>query len=467
MLHTYNQRLSVGISNADRLPEEFFMDVIQSPFFYIRPLAFLIVLFSGHQALSQSFRNQDRDRGVTMLKTVKEDIRKNYYDPNFHGIDLDARFKVAEEKMKLTNSNAEVFGIIAQTLIDFNDSHTAFLPPSRSARVEYGWLMKMVADNCYVTEVRPHSDADTKGLKPGDLVQSIDGIQPTRANTWVFYYLYYQLAPRPSINVVVQSPGEQPRHLELKAKVQTGPLIVDLTEATGIEIHRLEREEEDEEILNASRFKEFGDDLIIWKLPQFSLEKSDVDERINRVKKHQALILDLRDNGGGAEETLLRLIGNLCDHDVTIGEIKRRKESKPLVAKTRGNSGFKGKLVVLVDSDSASASELLARVVQLERRGVVLGDRTGGKVMRSRVYGHEMGLGKIVVYAAQVTDADIVMPDGHSLEHAGVTPNLILLPTAGDLRSGRDPVLSGAASLLGVKLNPAEAGKFFPFKWKP
>ena len=82
------------------------------------------------------------------------------------------------------------------------------------------------------------------------------------------------------------------------------------------------------------------------------------------------------------------------------------------------------------------------------------------------MYEHEMGLEKIIMYAAQVTDADIIMSDGNSLEHAGVTPNLILLPTAEDLRNERDPVLAGAASLLGVKLDSAEAGKFFPFKWR-
>lgn len=137
-----------------------------------------------------------------------------------------------------------------------------------------------------------------------------------------------------------------------------------------------------------------------------------------------------------------------------------------MIAKTRGDGGFKGKLVVLVDSESASCSEWLARVVQLEKRGVVLGDRTSGKVMRSRFYKHEMGLDTVVVYGTSVTDADVVLSDGNSLEGAGVTPNLVLLPKAADLRAHQDPVLSGAASLLGVKLDPVEAGKLFPFKWK-
>jgi C-terminal processing protease CtpA/Prc len=433
----------------------------------IRGLALLIgsfVLWGASPAFSQSFSGQDRDRGVTMLKIIKEDISKHYYDPAFHGIDLDARFKLAESKISLTKSNGEIFGVIAQVLLDFNDSHTAFIPPQRQSAIEYGWLMKMFGDNGYITEVRPHSDAEAQGLKPGDQVLSIDGIRPTRTNTWIFYYLYYQLAPRPVVKLVVQSPGDPARTLEVKARVQIGKKTTDLTDT--IDLNKYLREADDDDLMSAQRFSSFGDELIIWKMPHFDLTRDEVDVQIDRVKKHRALILDLRGNFGGAEEAMLRLIGSLCDHDVTVGELKRRKETKPMIAKTRGDGGFKGKLVVLVDSESASAAEVLARVVQLEKRGVVLGDRTSGKVMRSRVYQHQMGLETVIVYAASVTDADIVMSDGLSLEGAGVTPNLVLLPRATDLRAHEDPVLSSAASLLGVKLDPVEAGKLFPFKWR-
>ena len=446
------------------------MSLMQSTFLRIRMIDLLsafsfCLVFNCVQPISaQSFGSQDRDCGVLMLKIIEDDISKHYYDPGFHGIDLDARFKLAESKMKLTKSNAEVFGVIAQVLLDFNDSHTVFIPPQRQSSIEYGWLMKMFGENGYITEVKPHSDAEAQGLKSGDQVLSIDGIRPTRANTWIFYYLYYRLAPRPLIKLVVQSPGEPARQLEVKAKVQVNKRTLDLTDT--IDLNRYEREEDDDELMNAHRFRAFGDDLIIWKMPQFNLTRDELDAQIDKVKKYQALILDLRGNPGGAEETLLRLIGNLCDHDVTVGELKRRKETKPMTAKTRGDGGFKGKLVVLVDSESASASEVLARVVQLEKRGVVLGDHTSGKVMRSRVYPHQMGLDTIIVYGANVTDADIIMSDGVSLEGAGVTPNLVLLPTATDLRDRQDPVLSGSASLLGVKLDAGEAGKLFPFKWR-
>jgi C-terminal processing protease CtpA/Prc len=417
-----------------------------------------------HPIFSQSFGSHDRDAGVLMLKNIKDDIKKHYYDPTFRGIDLDTRFKSAEERIKQANSNGEIFGIIAKVMLDFNDSHTRFLPPPRSTRIEYGWLMQMIGNKCHVTAVKPRSDAEAKGLKVGDLIQSVDGVSPTHENLWVFYYLYNALNPRPVVKVIVQSPAEQPRQLELLAKIETRKKIIDLSDT--IDLNVWIREDDDDDRRHAHRFYEVGDDLIIWKMPQFNLSKDAVYERAGKLKKYKALILDLRGNHGGAEETMLALIGNLFDHDVKVGEIRRRNGSKPLVAKTRGDGAYKGQLVVLVDSDSASAAEVVARVVQLEKRGVVAGDRTSGRVMRSRAYTHQLGLVTAFFYGVNVTDADVVMSDGNTLERAGVTPDKVLLPTGLELHSRQDPVLSQAASMVGVKLDPDKAGQLFPFKWK-
>ena len=429
-------------------------------------LVFLLVLGGFAQPVfSQSLSGQDREHAVIMLRAVRDDIRKYYYDSAFRGIDLDARTKQAEERIKQAKSNAEAFGIIAQVLLEFNDSHTIFVPPQRNARVEYGWQMQAFGNDCYVIAVKPKSDAEAKGLKPGDKVLKVDGVAPNRGNLWFYYYLYNSLAPRPAVNVEVQSPGEQPRQLQLNAKVRPGKKIFDLTEA--IDLGAYLRDLEDEVRFREHSSHEVDKDIVIWRFPAFDLDEREVDDRIDKAKKYKTLIIDLRRNSGGAEETLRRLVGNIFDHDVTIGNLKLRKEAKAMIAKTRGNDGYKGNVIVLVDSNSASAAEVFARLVQLEKRGTVVGDRTSGKVMRSRLYPHQIGLETVVLYGVSVTDADLLMGDGKSLENTGVVPDELLLPTAEDLRAEKDPVLARAVAVAGGTLDPAEAGKLFPFKWKP
>ena len=89
---------------------------------------------------------------------------------------------------------------------------------------------------------------------------------------------------------------------------------------------------------------------------------------------------------------LTKLVGGFFAHDVRIGDRKTRKDSEAQIAKTRAGKAFGGKLIVLVDSRSNSAAEIFARVVQLEKRGVVLGDRSAGAVMEAQFFLHAVSL---------------------------------------------------------------------------
>jgi C-terminal processing protease CtpA/Prc len=404
----------------------------------------------------------DIERARLMLNIIKDDVQKNYYDPSYHGVDIEARFKASDEKLKQAASVGQLMGIIAQTLVDFKDSHTFFLPPQKAARTDYGWQMQMVGQQCFVSAIKPGSDAEAKGLKPGDEIISIDNTNPTRDNLWLIQYLYYALRPQVGMHLVVKNPAGETRKVDVLSKITEGQLIKDVT---LLHFQDFIRELQSEDRFHRSRYTE-SDDLMIWKMAEFNMDQEQVESAIGKAKKRKNLILDLRGNGGGHEDTLLWLIGNLIDHDVKLGDLKRRKETKPLLAKTRGSNAFSGKLVVLVDSESASAAELLARVIQIEKRGTVIGDRTSGKVMRSQQYVHRVGLETVLYYGVSVTDADIIMSDNKSLENVGVTPDELKLPAPADWAAKRDPVLAYAASLLSVTITPEKAGAMFPIEWR-
>jgi C-terminal processing protease CtpA/Prc len=139
------------------------------------------------------------------------------------------------------------------------------------------------------------------------------------------------------------------------------------------------------------------------------------------------------------------------------------------MAKSNRHHLFTGNLIVLVDNRSGSAAELFARVVQIEKRGPVMGDRTSGHVMEARHYSHctegNPWFQQVPCYAVEVAEAEIVMSDGNSLEHTGVIPDETILPTAADLASDRDPVMSRAAEMAGVTLTAEDAAKLFPYEW--
>jgi carboxyl-terminal processing protease len=403
---------------------------------------------------AQSQSKFDRNRGKEMLDTIKEDIQQYYYDRNFHGMDLNVRFRAAHEKLETATTNSQVFSIIAQAVVDLNDSHTFFLPPDRVVSFDYGWRVQIIGETPYIVAVKPGSEAEAKGLRVGDVVYSIDGFAPTRENLWKIEYSYYLLKPRAIVHLVLENPDGSLRELALNTKV----LEPDIRALFG---------QKKTSALREIQYYEQSEKLIVCKMPTFILQEKEIDEMMKKIKGHDALILDLRRNSGGYEIALKRLLGYLFDRDIKIGDLIQRNGHKTLSVKSMGANVFKGQLVVLVDSKSASASELFARVMQLEKRGTVIGDQTAGAVMRARAYGHSYQRGPeammwLSTYGISITEADIVMADGKGLERIGVTPDEVLLPKAVDLGAARDPVLSRAAAILGVKIDPKKAGSLYP-----
>ncbi len=423
-------------------------------------IIFAVLLFTVNFTSAQSLDRIERSRTKDMLKAVKKEIQSNYYDPKFHGIDLDARFKLADEKLDKATSLGQAFGIIAQAVLELNDSHTVFYPPSRAAKFEYGWRMQMIGEKCFVTAVKPKSDAEKQGLKVGDEVLAIEGFRPVRKEMWKVNYYYNALSPRTGLKLKVQSPGSnEPRELNIASKVTTLKGV--LTFEDLVRDYYLYGNRKIEH-----RFAKIGNTMV-WQMPSFSTAPEAMDTIMKgRVANSPNLIIDLRNNGGGYVVTLEQLAGYFVEKDTKIADLKGRKEMKPQMAKTKGKDVFKGKLIVLIDANSGSASEIFARFIQIQQRGVVIGDQSAGAVMQSRSVAMELGADKIVPYGMNLTNADVISTDGKSLEHIGVTPQVLMLMTGADLAAQRDTVLAAALQLFGETVAPEQAGKLFPYKWE-
>ncbi|MGA2569938.1 MAG: S41 family peptidase [Terracidiphilus sp.] len=432
--------------------------------------AYRLALFACLVTLSQAVRlggAEQKKAGLdkleamtlaTMLDKSYGEVKSSYYDPGFHGVDWDARYRQFAAQIQNAPDMEQGFAMIESFLAGLNDSHTSFIPPARATNFDLGFRLGMVGNDCFVLRVRPGTDGAAK-LQAGDKVTRLDGFAVNRGDLPDLEYYLGVLAPRTSNQLeVITSSGER-KSVTVITTVSPNRHLVN----TMDQLVHLRKQMLDDR--SHARAVERGD-VLIWRIPRFDLDLQDVSDAIGKARQHETMILDLRGNPGGTLESLQLVLGNLFDRDVKIGVRIGRHERKPIVARHDWHP-FMGRLIVLVDSESASDTELLARVVQLEHRGTVIGDRTAGMAMEAKIYPEALGYGQLYTFAVEVTDADLIMSDGKSLEKTGVMPDEILLPSTADLAAGRDPVLARAASEAGLSLDAAEAGKTFPFEWAP
>ena len=403
----------------------------------------------------------NRQRGLDMLDQIKDILKDRYYDPNYRGINLNERFKVAAENIKKHEANWEIFNEIAQVLLEFNDSHTRFSPPGRADRTEYGFTMQTIGNNGFVTDVKKDSDAEKQGLKPGDQILSIGKYPIDRDSLWRLEYYIYQLDPQPALQLTIKDGKGAERKVTVQSKV-----------ITLEERRKQAQKRRSERTAEPYKCSKINQELIACKFYSFSVEKSVVDKMMKTVGQHKKFILDLRGNGGGYVKTDMHLLGYFFGKDIKVATMKTRHETEEWTAKSHGDKVYKGDFSVLIDSNSASASEVFARVIQLEKRGVVIGDRSAGAVMTSNfmslanVRGAE-GFETIVPFGLNVSIGDMIMTDGNSLEIAGVLPDFAVGPTGYALSIKSDPVLSYAAKKHGVEITQEKAGEFYFLTPKP
>lgn len=275
-----------------------------------------------------------------------------------------------------------------------------------------------------IMKVIAGSPAEKGGLKPQDRIVAVNGAGVDGMTTEKAAGLL-QGAEGSQVEVSIQSPGEAVRRVRLRRQQVEVPSIdqvkiVDTKNGVGF--------------LRLSSFqkttpKELDDAL--WKLHREGM---------------RSLIMDLRGNPGG----LLTTSVEVADRFLSTGRIvstRGRSPDQNWTYSAHQPGTWRVPLVVLIDRDSASASEIFAGAIRDHQRGTIVGQNSYGKGSVQSIFslGHQNS-------GLRLTTAKFYSPLGHPYAKVGVAPHVtvqqVAKPTAGGglklLNTQEDPVMSEA-----------------------
>jgi carboxyl-terminal processing protease len=170
---------------------------------------------------------------------------------------------------------------------------------------------------------------------------------------------------------------------------------------------------------------------------------SDFHNQLSQLMAHNpsGIILDLRDNGGGYLDAGIAVASEFIDHGIIVSEQYGDGTKTPHDA-TPGGLATTIPMVVLVNGNTASASEIVSGVIQDDGRGKLVGVLTYGKgSVQNWIPLSDGG-------TARITIAKWLTPNGRTIDKIGLTPDVVVPMNQADVTARRDPQLDAAVQLL-------------------
>jgi carboxyl-terminal processing protease len=380
----------------------------------------------------------ERGRFENILDVVSKDVQKNFYDPSMKGLDWKALTDQARQRIRNADHLGEMVAAISALLAQLHDSHTYFIPPGRTSKAIYGFEAKPFGNDILVYELDDAGPAAKAGLQMGDKILGVNQFNAQREDFFEMMRYVRFLNPTTEMELEVVRGSGRPLTIRIPTKLEQRSRFMVWDYREMVERWDAQRQ--------FYLYRNYDGNVGYVKLRTFVVDPGEITSAMSKARDSSALILDLRENGGGYEAALTELLGYFADEPYEAGQSVSRGGTEPL--KVKSGRTITLPLVILVDSASASASEIFARALQLRKRAVVIGDRTSGRVNRARLFWGKVGAYDMVAFATAVTVARLILRNGEGLENRGVTPDEFCIQTADDLRNTKDPCLDRARALL-------------------
>ena len=303
--------------------------------------------------------------------------------------------------------------------LDTLDQFSMLIPPEKAGGPNVGMKDSVVgigvevelhAQGLKVMKVLPGGPAAEVSMKRGDVLTAIDG------------HKLEGLELNQSVDYILGQPGA-PLKLNLMRDGRRGDVTL-VRRKIAIQ-NVVARMEDDSRKVGYIKLDQFGDSSV-----------RDLDAALMSLHKQgmESLILDLRGNPGG----LLTAAIAISDRFLPAGTIVSTKGRTP-ADNTKEQAQYaqtwKMPLVVLIDRNSASASEILAAAIQENGRGVIVGERSYGKGTVQTLFPLQSAPAGL-----RLTTAKFYSPDGREMSGAGVTPDVKVSTTIGNDAADDDAI---------------------------
>lgn len=344
----------------------------------------LAVLYLGYN-LGRAAPSSDKN--LATIEDAWNVIHQDYVDPS--KVDSTALSQAAVQAMMNT----------------LNDPHSAYFNAQMYQQMQnnlagqyegIGASVTLTDGQITIISVNPGSPAEQAGLKAGDAVLEIDGVSTTGMSVEDTVAKVRGLADT-QVTLLVRHQGE------------SGTVLLTITRG---DIN-----------ITSVTFKMMGDIAYI-DISEFSDNTNDELAPVFQVlatNGAKGIVLDLRDNPGGPEAVVVDVASRFITKG-TILTVRYNDGSEDVVQATKQAQTTDLPMVVLVNSNSASASEVLTGALQDYKRATVAGTVTYGK---GSVDQFEVLPDGSAIY---LTTARWLTPNGHLIEGKGITPDFALDP---------------------------------------